>query len=105
MLPCGLGLAEHIKVSEGDPVMAEPACFLLHAKTVQSPGDRTFLIPLLVVQHISAEVTLSQTLASLMVQDLCSTQWTLTVLLFFQSLNDVHSKTLSPSFYFLFFNL
>uniref|UniRef100_A0A8V0X8S6 Carboxymethylenebutenolidase homolog n=1 Tax=Gallus gallus TaxID=9031 RepID=A0A8V0X8S6_CHICK len=60
--------------------MAEPACFLLHAKTVQSPGDRTFLIPLLVVQHISAEVTLSQTLASLMVQDLCSTHYLILIL-------------------------
>lgn len=101
MLPCGLGLAEHIKVSEGDLVMAEPAFFLLHANTVQSPGDCTFLILLLVVQHILAEVTLSQSLAFFMVQELCSTEWTLTVLLFYQSLNDVRSETLSPSLFFL----
>lgn len=95
LFPCGLGLGEHTAALGGDLVTAAttvPACFLLHKETELS----TIITLLLVTQHVSAEVILSQGLGNAVMLELFSTGWTLAVLCFFQSPNDVCSKTLLP---------
>jgi len=56
------------------------ACSLLHEEAELSTSDCSITTLLLVTQHIAARVIPSRGLGTPVMQELCSAEWTLTVL-------------------------